>query len=134
MTEKHFNQLSPDADERLTLLAEECAEVIQAVAKIQRHGYASRHPNGGPTNREMLAKEVGHVQHAIDRMLMACDFNMCSVIEARDKKRVEIEQYLHHQSAWIAGTGSYTMGFRFRPTEDVTVHQGESGETDKDKK
>ena len=37
MTE-HFNGLTPAEDERLAMLAEECAEVIKIVSKIQRHG------------------------------------------------------------------------------------------------
>ena len=44
MTE-HFNKLTPAEDERLAMLAEECAEVIQIVSKIQRHGYDSWHPD-----------------------------------------------------------------------------------------
>jgi hypothetical protein len=34
--EQHFNGLSPADAEALTLISEECAEVIQAIAKIQR--------------------------------------------------------------------------------------------------
>lgn len=54
---QHFNQLTPAEAERLALLAEECGEVIQAIGKILRHGYESRHPDGGPTNREALERE-----------------------------------------------------------------------------
>ena len=42
---EHFNRLSPAEDERLTVLAEECSEVIQAICKIQRHGYESFNPD-----------------------------------------------------------------------------------------
>ncbi len=41
----HFNRLTPAEAERLAMLAEEAAEVIQIVGKILRHGYASYHPD-----------------------------------------------------------------------------------------
>lgn len=55
---EHFNRLTPAQAERLAMLAEECGEVIQIVGKILRHGYDSTHPDGGPTNAELLSKEV----------------------------------------------------------------------------
>ena len=61
----HFNDLEPCDDEMLTVLSEECAEVIQAVSKIQRHGWHSVHPSGGLTNREDLEKELGHIALAV---------------------------------------------------------------------
>lgn len=58
MTDR-FNQLTPAQDERLSMLAEECAEVIQAICKIKRHGYASHHPDApSVTNADLLAREI----------------------------------------------------------------------------
>jgi hypothetical protein len=42
--------------ERLAWLSEECGAVIWAVGKIQRHGYESVSPFGGPTNRVALER------------------------------------------------------------------------------
>ncbi|MEG3086202.1 hypothetical protein [Sphingomonas sp. PB4P5] len=53
-----FNGLSAAEAERLAMLAEEAGEIIQAVGKVLRHGYASTHPDGGPDNRAMLSREV----------------------------------------------------------------------------
>ena len=55
---KFQNDLTPAEVERLALLAEEAAEVIQVVGKIIRHGYESTHPNGGKNNRELLEHEL----------------------------------------------------------------------------
>lgn len=56
----HFNKLTPAEAERLAMLSEECAEVIQAVSKILRHGYESVNPLAPEkgTNREQLAREL----------------------------------------------------------------------------
>ena len=55
----HFNQLTPAQAERLAMLAEECAEVIQVVGKILRHGYDSHHPSDpSTTNRQLLEREI----------------------------------------------------------------------------
>ena len=102
----NFNRLTDSEDERLTLLAEECAEVIQAVMKIQRHGYESfdptekvsedQHPT---TNRHMLEKELGDVGHAIDRMRFSRDINYARVLDHEIAKASKVERYLHYQHA-----------------------------------
>lgn len=93
----HFNGLSPPEDERLTLLVEECSEVIKAIAKIQRHGYETCHPDGGATNRGSLVREMGDVLMAMQLLCDACDIDERWVIKASKNKRVTVRQYLHHQ-------------------------------------
>lgn len=92
-----FNRLTPAEAERLAVLAEECGEVVQAVGKILRHGYESRHPNGGPTNRETLERECGDLHHAIGRLVGAGDMNGNAMLQWADGKEKSIAQYLHHQ-------------------------------------
>jgi len=92
-----FNQLTPAEAERLALLAEECGEVIQAVGKILRHGYESRHPNGGPTNREALERECGDVYHCIWMLIAAHDIDGNGMSQRADDKAKSVTQYLHHQ-------------------------------------
>lgn len=65
----HFNKLTPAEDERLAILIEECAEVIQAATKIQRHGYESTDPDSGETNRAALERERGDLQGAITHLV-----------------------------------------------------------------
>lgn len=100
MTE-HFNGLTEPEAERLAVLIEECGEVIQAACKVLRHGYSSWNPDIpiSPTNREDLAREVGHVYHATQRMINACDLSGADVEVSRREKAVKIARYLHHQNA-----------------------------------
>jgi hypothetical protein len=53
-----MNNLTHAEAERLAMLAEEAAEIGQMVGKILRFGYNSRHPMGGPTNRQLLIGEL----------------------------------------------------------------------------
>ena len=94
---EHFNRLTPAEAERLALLAEECGEVMQAIGKVLRHGYESRHPDGGPTNREALERECGDVYHAIWRLIGAGDIDGNGMSQRADDKAKSVVRYLHHQ-------------------------------------
>ena len=93
---KHFNKLTPGELERISILAEECAEVIQVIGKVLRHGYESKHPDGGPTNRELLEEEIGHVFAAVD-FLEEDDLDYDKIQDYRNRKHKTIAPYLHHQ-------------------------------------
>lgn len=99
MNSEHFNDLSPAEAERLALLAEECAETIQIVGKILRHGYDSTHPDNesGPCNREMLETELGHIAFAKKLMVDANDVLACEISKSKRKKAKTAPVYLHHQ-------------------------------------
>jgi hypothetical protein len=98
---KHFNELTEAEQERLSILAEECAEVIHVVCKILRHGYESTNPRATTdpeeTNREMLQREIGDLFHAYDRMRDASDVINAEIEERRRSKPDSILRYLHHQ-------------------------------------
>lgn len=94
---KNFNQLTPAEAERLALLLEELGEAQQAIGKILRHGYESRHPDGGPTNREALEREMGDVYHAMVRMWSTGDLDGNAVTQRADDKARTVGRYLHHQ-------------------------------------
>jgi len=89
--------LSPAELERLALLMEEMGEAAQAIGKIIRHGYESRHPDGGPTNRETLEKELGDVSASLSMMIEAGDLRVAAIARHNDRKRENVQQYLHHQ-------------------------------------
>lgn len=100
MTTKHFNQLTESEQERLVILAEECAEVQQVICKILRHGLESRNPkiSNSETNREALQRELGDLLHAYTRCTDAGDLNGAEVEERRISKPGRILPYLHHQA------------------------------------
>lgn len=82
-----FNRLTSAEAERLAILAEECGEVVQAIGKILRHGYASCHPdqnNSDRDNRADLEKECGDVRCAISALCDAGDIRTDSSIVLRN--------------------------------------------------
>lgn len=111
----HFNKLTPAEAERLALLLEEMGEAQQAIGKILRHGYESKHPSkpDGPTNRESLEREVGDVLHAI-WLLMKQDISEAAIGERRSVKSATVQLYFHHQTPW-------REYLDYMPTE--TVHE-----------
>lgn len=92
-----FNKLTFAEAERIALLMEECGEVIQSCGKILRHGYESTHPEGGPTNRQSLEIELGHVMHAHARMCIAKDLDNERCVVSSLRKSRSVAKYLHHQ-------------------------------------
>ena len=93
-----FNKLTPAEVERLALLAEECAEVIQAVTKILRHGYEGHNTHNVPEfiNRKMLEMELGHVMFALRFMRNNQDIDVLAVERAADEKAARISRWLRH--------------------------------------
>lgn len=103
-----FNELSVAEAERLALLLEEAGEVVQAVGKILRHGYESYHPDGGPSNRESLERELGDMAAAIEMMTRERDLNTPFIKQCQRDKLVKVQKYLHHQKPRDAASRSST--------------------------
>lgn len=97
LVRRPFNGLTPKQAELLDLLAEECAEVIQIVSKIKRHGLHSFHPRDPSVdNVSLLHHELGDVL-AAQQLLEAIGI----VISARlpllaVEKRERLKATLHH--------------------------------------
>lgn len=68
-------------DEVMNILSEECAEVIQAVSKINRFGIDNKKPGKPKTNREHLEEELGDLMAMID-ILQEMDVVSYTNIEA----------------------------------------------------
>lgn len=93
----HFNQLTPAEAERLAMLAEECAEVIQVVGKILRHGYESYHPsNPAFSNRDLLHQELTDL-FAVQNQLYAHDYILLPDSETLEAAWQRKLCYAHHQ-------------------------------------
>ncbi len=85
-----------DTKEVMAILQEECAEVVQAVSKINRFGLDSKWQ--GVTNKEALITEIGDVLAVILILLEQTDINITeeevfAAIEAKNKK---LEIFLPH--------------------------------------
>lgn len=93
---EHFNGLTASEHERLSLLMEECGEVVHAIGKIFRHGFESNW-NGGETNRQMLARELGDLGVAITFLLVSKDYPDDIANVAYKLKVKKLPQFLHHQ-------------------------------------
>ena len=91
--------LSEAERERLALLVEENGEVLQAIGKVLRHGFESRNPldRSSETNRLQLAREVGHLEHAVNRLTGAGDLERDTIDDARERKERTVGRWLHHQ-------------------------------------
>ncbi len=102
MSEQHYNGLTPAETERLDIMQEECAEIIQAISKIKRHGYESFNPfdTDRTTNRSSLSKEIGHLAFALRLARCHGDINgniNGNEIEAGGQEKEDtISQWLHH--------------------------------------
>lgn len=92
----HFNQLTPAQAEALALLAEECAEVVQSVTKILRHGLHSCHPDGGEDNMVMLSQEVGDLLAAVEIAEANGVIHHEDMRQAMHTKLRRVVKYLHH--------------------------------------
>lgn len=74
MTERFVSPCAkpgPYENEVLTILAEECAEVIQRVTKAQRFGLEERQPGQQMDNAGRLALEIGDVLAMVDTAIEA---------------------------------------------------------------
>lgn len=62
--------VTPQEQETLVRLMEECGEMIQAASKVLRWGWLSRNPDevDGPTNRERLFTEYNDMKALAGRL------------------------------------------------------------------
>jgi len=63
--------LTPYEREILTILQEECAEVIVATSKLLRFGIGNTNPSSGVVNTTELGLEMGDLHHMLRRVAHA---------------------------------------------------------------
>jgi NTP pyrophosphatase (non-canonical NTP hydrolase) len=74
--------------EVMNILQEECAEVIQAVSKVNRFGLDNFKPGKPKTNREHLEEELGDMLAMID-ILHEMDVVSWTNLEAAKEAKIE---------------------------------------------
>lgn len=82
----------------MAVLQEECAEVIQAVSKINRFGMHSEWQ--GVTNKQALVTEIGDVLAMIKVLMEDTDINITEdeILLAVDAKLEKLKVFLPHES------------------------------------
>lgn len=96
-----FNKLTDAQDERLSMLAEEAAEIIKCCTKIQRHGYESYNPDVSTdkrlSNRLHLQKELAELIGVMDQMCAEDDISGSSIDVLSRQAWQKKLKYTHHQ-------------------------------------
>lgn len=88
------NGLSHAEAERFVMLAEECGEVIQVVAKILRFSYSNSSPvTDGPNHRVHLTKEVYDLQAVILMLRDDLDHGVEDCLVERIKRRIRFSNH-----------------------------------------
>jgi hypothetical protein len=93
-----FGRLTHAQRERLEMLAEEAAEVVQACTKILRHGYSSYNPDvpNHASNGDDLERELLDLWCVAERMMDYGDIRRLNFFDSA-KRWVKKLRYTHHQ-------------------------------------
>ena len=93
-----MNLLTEAEEERLIMLAEEAAEVVQVVTKILRHGYNNYHPDDpSMTNWKLLHEELLDMTAVLSEMNKRGDINFqATEKEVSDRWNKKL-RWTHHQ-------------------------------------
>jgi NTP pyrophosphatase (non-canonical NTP hydrolase) len=85
--------MTPQIEETLGILQEECAEVIVEVSKIRRFGIDSVHYKTGLTHNSMLEAEVGDVLAMVDILLEQGVLDLQRLEIAKQNKKEKLKQW-----------------------------------------
>lgn len=89
MNTEFFN----DNDLNLTLLMEECAEVIHICSKIKRFGLEDCHPEGDVTNKTRLEQELGDIAAITHIVTRTSGLSAWEMHTFREKKLEKLKKY-----------------------------------------
>lgn len=85
--------MTPQIEEALGILQEECAEVIQEVSKIRRFGLDTLHYKSGVKHSTMLEMEVGDVLALIDILVDQGILDRDGLEVATENKKLKLQQW-----------------------------------------
>ena len=84
------SMITDKLDEALTILAEECGELVQVISKIRRFGIED---NSVKNKREWLAQEIGDVAAMIDILLDQGEVTPEIIEQAKQNKKDKLRVY-----------------------------------------
>jgi NTP pyrophosphatase (non-canonical NTP hydrolase) len=90
--------LTPYQDEVLTILMEECAEVVQEICKIKRFGYTEQsHHIKGKTHSECLEQEIGDIIACV-QLLKDANIGISAdrLAAAKERKLAKVVKWMTH--------------------------------------
>ena len=108
----------------LSLLQEECAEVIHIVSKAFRFGLENFHPDDSLKipNRQLIAKEVGDVICLIELLGAHGLFSLEELDRYCKEKRVKVEKF----HPWIKGIGDHETNTKEKEKTSTEVPSSSS--------
>jgi NTP pyrophosphatase (non-canonical NTP hydrolase) len=80
-------------NEVMNILSEECAEVIQAVSKINRFGMDNYKPGKPKTNRQHLEEELGDLMAMIDILQELEVVSYTNIEKASEAKHEKLKKW-----------------------------------------
>ncbi len=80
-------------NEVMNILSEECAEVIQAVSKINRFGMDNYKPGKPKTNRQHLEEELGDLMAMIDILQEMNVVSYTNIEKAAEAKHEKLKKW-----------------------------------------
>jgi NTP pyrophosphatase (non-canonical NTP hydrolase) len=84
---------SEQIQEIMNILQEECAEVIQAISKINRFGLDNFKPGKPKTNKEHLEEELGDVLAMVDLLIENSVVSKLKLDEATAAKKIKLQKW-----------------------------------------
>jgi len=85
--------MTPQVEEALGILQEECAEVIQEVSKIRRFGLDTTHYKTGLLHKTMLEIEVGDVLSLVDILIEQGILTLEGLEIAKKNKKLKLKEW-----------------------------------------
>lgn len=85
--------MNKQQEEILTILQEECAELIQMVSKCRRFGIDEQHLKAQQPNRQRLTEEIGDVLAMINLCINNKIVNQTDVIVAQENKFKKLKEW-----------------------------------------
>lgn len=85
--------MNKNVHEIMLITQEECAEVTQAISKIFRFGFSSKHPVTGKSNLESLEEEIGDLLCMIDLLLGEHVIDGGNVMQAKVRKSEKLNTW-----------------------------------------